>query len=202
MRCGPFNLREFLVTDVARPALAVLSLMGKPQNDCHASTTFLCSTYAGADAWTDCAISRQCLAFIYKGFGTLRVSLLVENSSSPLRLLSLIWPAEIKDECVLMNVLCAIGSYCNLTLSDNNRFLTHYITVNVTLWETFIKCVKQADFELTDSITNYRWKSLNTSQRDKGLNNSDEELKSDLRWVSNALSVRMYSEVRSLPDTN
>ena len=97
IRRGPFNLREFVATDVVRAALAVLSPVGKPQNHRHAPVTFLRSTYDGAKARTDRVITRQCLAFICKDFVTLRVSLLVEDPSSPLRLISLIQPAEIKD---------------------------------------------------------------------------------------------------------
>lgn len=59
MRRGPFDLREFLASDVVRPALAMLSPSGKPQNYCCASRTFLCSARTVAKACTDRIIARQ-----------------------------------------------------------------------------------------------------------------------------------------------
>jgi len=50
MRHGPLNCWEFVATDVVRPALAVLSPVGKPQNHCHAPVTFLRNPYAGVEA--------------------------------------------------------------------------------------------------------------------------------------------------------
>lgn len=58
MRRGPFDLREFVASDVVRPALAMLSPSGKPQNYCYASRTFLCSAHTVAKACTDRIIGR------------------------------------------------------------------------------------------------------------------------------------------------
>lgn len=61
-------------------ALAVLSAAREPPSDCAAPLALACSPCAGAEAERTPSPPDSALAFAYKGFVTLRVPLLVEDT--------------------------------------------------------------------------------------------------------------------------